>query len=295
MTPLSHTEARQLIEQASDGLLENAQQRTLEAHLKTCAECRAFAAELAGLESALSSAMKKHWPQKGLSKAGESELVKNAQSGFQPDGFSLPFGGPTLLLTLVLLVLALFGISQFFPLSAPLEQTMTDTSTPSATASVTATLPAAVPSETAGIQVLTAVPLQNANCREGNGSIFEIADTLFEGTEYSPIGRGFDNLWVLFVGPSFQTNCWVFIENLTLLINDEPAQIDQVSEDLLPFVNYPPTPTLSPTLTFTPEPSETNAPSVPECKDGLDNDNDRYIDMQDPQCRNPQDDDELNP
>lgn len=294
MAKLSHSEAREWIEQASDGLLETSQQRALEEHLKTCADCRAFATEFAGLEGSLAAAMKAHWPQKGLSKAGESELVKNVQSGFQPSGFSFPFGGMGILLTLILLTIVLLGISQFFPLSAGSDPTMTDT--PSPTSSATATLlPGALPSETAGVQILMAVPLQNANCREGNASMFEIADTLFEGEEYSPIGRGFDNLWVLFEGPSFQTNCWVFIENLTLLINDEPVQIEQISEVLLPFLNYPPTPTPSPTLTFTPEPSETNAPSIPECSDGVDNDNDRYVDMQDPQCRNPQDDDELNP
>jgi hypothetical protein len=295
MAQLSHIQARELIEQASDGLLETSHQRALESHLKTCADCRAFAAELAGLEGALAEAMQAQWPQKGLTKAAESELIKNVQAGFHLGGLSYPFGGLGILLTLILLVLGLFGASQLFPLSSAGSEP-TQTNTVSATSTATATLvPAVIPSETAGVEILTAVPLQNANCREGNGSMFEIADTLFEGEEYSPIGRGFDNLWVLFEGPTFQTNCWVFVENLTLLINDEPVQIDQVSETLLPFVDYPATPTPSPTLTFTPEPSETEAPSVSECNDGVDNDKDRYMDMQDPQCRNPQDDDELNP
>ncbi len=293
MAQLSHSQAREWIEQASDGLLEASEQRALEGHLKTCAECRAFAAELAGLEGALAAAMKAEWPQKGLTKASESELIKNVQSGFQPGGFSFPFGGLGILLILILLVLGLFGASQLFPGGAKAEPTATDT--PTATSTATSTLvPAVIPSETVAVQILTAIPLQNANCREGNGSVFEIADTLFAGEEYSPIGRGFDNLWVLFEGPSFQTNCWVFLENLTLLINDDPVQIEQVSETLLPFVNYPPTPTPSPTLTFTPEPSETIAPSLPECNDGVDNDNDKYTDLRDPQCRNAQDDDELN-
>jgi hypothetical protein len=294
MAQLSHSQARELIEQASDGLLETSHQRALESHLKTCADCRAFAAELAGLEGALAAAMKAQWPQKGLSKAAESELIKNVQSGFQPGGFSYPFGGLGILLTIILVLLALFGASQLFPFgSANAEPTQTDT--PSATSTATTTLvPVIIPSETAGAEVLTAVPLQNANCREGNGSIFEIADTLFQGEEYSPLGRGFDNLWVLFEGPSFQTNCWVFVENLTLLINDEPVQIQQISETLLPVVDYPPTPTPSPTLTFTPEPSETTAPSIPECNDGIDNDGDKYTDLRDRECRNAQDDDEKN-
>jgi hypothetical protein len=143
--------------------------------------------------------------------------------------------------------------------------------------------------------VLIAVPIQNANCREGNGNQFEIADTLFEGQAYVPDGRGRDRLWLRFLGPVTGVHCWAFIDNLDLLLNGDTIDINQISEDLLPIVPYPPTPTPSPTPTFTPEPSETPAPSQTECSDGIDNDSDRYVDMQDPQCRNQQDNSESKP
>lgn len=119
-----------------------------------------------------------------------------------------------------------------------------------------------------------------------------------KGEEYSPTGRGFDNLWVRFVGPSFQQICWAFIDNLVLEINGDPTPIEDIPQSLLPFVNYPPTPTPSPTVTFTPEPdrTETSVPAVPQCSDGIDNDGDRAIDFpRDKECRNANDNDELIP
>jgi hypothetical protein len=137
---------------------------------------------------------------------------------------------------------------------------------------------------------LLAIPQQNVNCREGNGSAFEIADTLLEGEEYSPTGRGFDNMWVRFVGPSFQQVCWAAVGNLVLEINDVPTAIEDIPESLLPFVNYPATPTPSPTITFTPEGDE---PFTAQCSDGIDNDSDRAIDFpRDKNCQSANDNDE---
>jgi hypothetical protein len=39
----------------------------------------------------------------------------------------------------------------------------------------------------------------------------------------------------------------------------------------------------------------TPVPPQTECSDGIDNDSDRYVDMQDPQCRNQQDNNESKP
>lgn len=115
--------------------------------------------------------------------------------------------------------------------------------------------------EPVGETRLVAVPAQNANCREGNSNQWDIADTLFQGTEYHPLGRGSDNLWVLFRGPVTNVSCWAFVQNLTLLVDDVETEIAEISEDLLPFVAYPPTPTPSPTPTFTPEPTATPEPT----------------------------------
>jgi hypothetical protein len=295
----SHSDARQWIEQAADGVLPSSQQQALQEHLKSCAECRGYAAELANLETSLAAAMSAHWPQSGLSKEAQSDLIEKL-TGSPPGGtLNFPLIGGGLLLTLLLLA-AYFGFTQG---GADIEQpTTTATQVSSPSSSTTSTpLVAAIATETPEVLTLTAIPLQNANCREGNGSIFEIADTLFEGEEYTPIGRGFDNLWVQFLGPRFEEECWVFIENITLLINNVPTPIGEVPEFLLPFVSYPPTPTMTPTLTFTPEPAETEQtstpttapPTAPQCSDGVDNDKDGSIDYgRDPQCASQTDNDE---
>ncbi len=112
----------------------------------------------------------------------------------------------------------------------------------------------------ATLETVVAIPNQNVNCREGNGSIFDIADTLFKDIEYQPIGRGSDNQWLLFIGPAFQEKCWAFIENIDLFANDQAIQIEDVSAALLPFVTYPATPI--PTFTLTPELDATVTPGA---------------------------------
>jgi hypothetical protein len=138
---------------------------------------------------------------------------------------------------------------------------------------------------------LVAIPIQNVNCRYGNSNQFEIADTLFEGQAYRPDARGNDNLWVRFLGPVAQVQCWVFVDNLDLLLNDEIVELVNVTEALLPYASYPATTTPSPTPTFAPEPSATAAPR-PQCDDGIDNDGDGDIDMADGRCLSPDDDSE---
>ncbi len=109
--------------------------------------------------------------------------------------------------------------------------------------------------------VLIAIPTQNANCRLGNGSLFDIADTLFMGVEYSPIARGPDDMWVLFAGPANGQRCWAFINNLELTLNGDAVEIGEVPVSVLPVAPYPPMPTLTPTPTFTPEGPEPAKPT----------------------------------
>mgnify|MGYP003336595852 FL=1 len=80
MNTMSHDQARQWIEQAADGLLGAEQENVLEAHLASCAECRAYAAELANLETALSAALQAHWPQFELGPEAVDRLVNDIQS-----------------------------------------------------------------------------------------------------------------------------------------------------------------------------------------------------------------------
>jgi hypothetical protein len=303
MRALNHSDARQLIEQAADGPLTATEQRALESHLQGCADCRAYAAEFAALEAALGTTLLERWGQPKLGKAGEAKLVKVLQEKFPPTSGGAPkppSSFPTLpiLLGIGFIALLVLGLIWMASGSGESNEDQTATSTVSQTATATLQGEAVLPSETPSPEtlVLLAIPQLNANCREGNGSAFEIADTLMEGEEYPPTGRGFDNQWVRFVGPSFQQTCWAFIDNLVLEINGAPTPIEEIPESLLPFVNYPATPTPSPTPSFTPEPDITDTPPPPQCSDGVDNDGDRAVDYpSDKQCRNANDNDELNP
>jgi hypothetical protein len=143
--------------------------------------------------------------------------------------------------------------------------------------------------------LLIAIPSQNTNCRLGNSSTyFDIADTLFEGDEYSPAARGQDNLWLYVPGPVYGSNCWAYIESIELFLNGELVAIEDVPLEILPVVPYPPLPTATPTPTLeptaTPEPTATER--LPECSDGIDNDGDGDIDMSDGRCLSPDDDSE---
>lgn len=136
---------------------------------------------------------------------------------------------------------------------------------------------------------LLAVPTQNANCRLGpSATFFDISDTLFEAEQYTPIGQGPDQLWLLFRGPASEVGCWVLASNLDLFCDEAPVELGDLSPCNLATAAYPPMPTLTPT--FTPEPTET--PTPPECNDGVDNDADGNTDMRDPQCSAPSDNSE---
>ncbi|MEX1071520.1 MAG: M4 family metallopeptidase [Anaerolineales bacterium] len=143
---------------------------------------------------------------------------------------------------------------------------------------------------------LTVIPVQNANCRLGPSSTaFENVDILFMGAEYTPMAQGPDQMWLLFDGPDYDGNCWVFVESLDLFCGAAAVEIGDTSPCLLLVERYPPFPTLTPTPTFTPEPGEptsTPAAPLPECSDGIDNDGDGDIDMADGRCVDPSDNDE---
>lgn len=288
MKALTHTQAREWLQREADGLLEAAQLSRLQEHLQGCAECRAYQQELGLLENMLREGLLAHWGRPQLPPGAEKALLEK-QIGRTPP--RPPNVGRWLLLFGALGAAALLAWqalgSQPQAQATATEQPSSSTSAPGAPATNPAPAGTATPlasqTFTPGATTLVAVPVQTVNCREGNSSQYDIADTLFADTEYSPLGRGRDNLWVQFRGPVNPVRCWVYVENLTLLLNGQPTEIEDVPESLLPYLAYPPTATPSPT-----------SPRPPQCSDGIDNDGDGYIDLQDTSCTDAKDDNEGN-
>lgn len=276
MKSLSHAQARDLIHQAADGMLSAEEQRTLEHHLQGCAQCRAFAKELASLEGSLTRVLSERWGEPKFPQGNEKDLVKQVQKAFPPGSTG---GGKPPKLWFWLLLVALFFILFFatggmgaLTLQTSLEPTITATSTWTMTPSPTNT-----PTSTALLPTLYAFPNRNANCRLGpSATYFEIDDTLVAEMSYMPLSQGPDGEWLLFDGPKTQNRCWVFIDNLELFCDEFPVEITDLTPCSLPIVQYPPFPTFTPTSTFTPEPTDV---FVPQCADGIDNDGDRRIDF----------------
>jgi hypothetical protein len=99
-----------------------------------------------------------------------------------------------------------------------------------------------------GDSSLVAIPTQNTNCRKGNSSTdFDVVDTLLSNTAYVPVGRGFDNRWLLFQAPSTGAPCWAFIDLFNLVDGVDIVLIEEIPETILPFVPYPFVPTETPT------------------------------------------------
>lgn len=123
-----------------------------------------------------------------------------------------------------------------------------------------------------GDGILVAIPSQDYNCRYGNSTLFDIADTLKAGVEYPPKGQGFDLIWVQFEGPSFGTLCWVPASGLTFFLDGLEITLTQLPDGLLGFVTYPTAPTAttdsdeSYDVTATPKPGKPTATPKPKPK-----------------------------
>lgn len=74
---MTHQQAHAALQAAADGLLDQEQQRTLEMHLKSCTDCQAYAASLSALETRLSDALQKRWPEVKPSRGEFASLLGN--------------------------------------------------------------------------------------------------------------------------------------------------------------------------------------------------------------------------
>lgn len=102
----------------------------------------------------------------------------------------------------------------------------------------------------------TATFVQNANCRRGPGTLYEVTASLLEGQEALIEGRNADSSWWWILLPQSTTHCWV--SDSTVEVSGSVAG--------LPLIAAPPTSTSTRTrtpqpATITPTPTETRTPT----------------------------------
>jgi hypothetical protein len=155
---------------------------------------------------------------------------------------------------------------------------------------------------------ISIVPEVNLNCRDFCTSQSDIADTLFAGIQYIPIGWDPIGLHFAFRGPVTGVVCFAppraGNNNLMVLnVGDEVLSSDDfalLTPEIIQRWTCPPFPT--PTEETDGREDPTNTPKPPQCSDGIDNDGDGRIDYGDAaaiaggtadrECSSPNDDSE---
>ena len=130
----------------------------------------------------------------------------------------------------------------------------------------------------------TYTALVNLFCRFGPGQFYAEVDSFVPEVAADVIGVSPDKTHVQVIGPNFGNACFVPVEARF-------GQLDGACDDLT-VVQIPALPTHTPTLQSEPLPASTPAPALPQCSDGIDNDGDGDIDMDDGRCLSPDDDNE---
>ncbi|KAA3643272.1 MAG: hypothetical protein DWQ07_22410 [Chloroflexi bacterium] len=141
-----------------------------------------------------------------------------------------------------------------------------------------------VPATTEVTETCNYTSVANLFCRTGPGSVYPEIDSFVPDTIAEVLGFSPDGFYAQVLGPNFGEACYV-------PLSEQFGSLSGDCEDL-PVLSIPPTPTLTPTFTPEPQQATTATPIPPQCSDGIDNDGDGDIDMNDGRCLSPQDDDE---
>lgn len=170
-----------------------------------------------------------------------------------------------------------------FSIEGPAEEGPDEVAPPRPTQSPTPTF-TQTPKSTATREpeACTITALVNLFCRPGPG--YEPVDSFVPDQSSEVLGITSDGFYYLVLGPNFGNRCTVPNDTSLVSISGDC--------DSLPGFELPPPPTA--TFTPTPRPTATFTPVPPQCSDGVDNDSDGLIDLNDRECRDANDDDEAN-
>lgn len=140
------------------------------------------------------------------------------------------------------------------------------------------------------------IPEKNLTCREGGGIAYREVDYALENESYQLQAISQDLTHGQIIGPKWEILCWIPIgpEWAQILHGEQEISPQELPEGLVPIASYPPLPIDTPTPTPEPQP-DIPEPSPPECNDGIDNDGDSLIDLNDRECSDTNDNDESVP
>jgi hypothetical protein len=114
--------------------------------------------------------------------------------------------------------------------------------------------PTFTPTPTTTACAPSAVFIQNAHCRHGPGTVYDILTSLLQGQSVSVEGRNQDSTWWWILLPESSAHCWVSAITVDAVCIPPDLQV----------VAAPPTPTFTPTpVTPSVTPTNTPTPTIP--------------------------------
>lgn len=82
----NHLQAKSALHSSLDGSIDEVQLKKLEQHLEICAECRAYAEAMAGIEVQLKQSLQSRWPEIKLKETELASVRSEVLTGYQkPD------------------------------------------------------------------------------------------------------------------------------------------------------------------------------------------------------------------
>jgi Tol biopolymer transport system component len=114
MTALTHKQARQFVLATSDGLLADSEQQMLAEHLRLCADCQGYQAELNAVENRLQTTFRKHreiapTPQRAQVPGLQTQHRRNAMNARLSSVLKFAFGSVMLTGLVILMVTSLLN------------------------------------------------------------------------------------------------------------------------------------------------------------------------------------------
>jgi len=141
-TDITHLQAQKLLQLSLDGPLDETQARMIQQHLKDCAECCKYAAEMKNMDDHLSSSLQERWPPMNVNDAKSPSAIANTLSKLRNDNLKSHANITSNVGWVALVVLLIIGLVWSIKTLAPITNQI-----PAAVSSPEETIPILLPGE----------------------------------------------------------------------------------------------------------------------------------------------------